>query len=322
MQGNFGIEIEFIRANSEQTREEIAVRLSQLGINTHAEGYNHYTRDHWKLITDSSADYELVSPVLNGERGIIEMKRALDALDGMGCKVNKTCGIHIHLDANSLNVEQIKAFCAYWSIFQAGIFDNLVPYSRRSNHNYFCQNISSNFEEFFNCNTMVELADLVNGNTRYKKLNLKSYFRYGTLEIRHHGGSLNSYKVEGWLRLQYTLLQYAIAHPSLTEAREISTVCDRDKLNNIVRFDRDRQPRSCLADLKLRQIKELVYNVSGCSTTKKLKKMFARHLDLRKRSSWISLYNSFTSNFTGSSFDLEAWVNNRTSQLQTTIAAG
>ena len=164
---------------------------------------------------------------------------------------------------------------------------------------------------------MGELAEYVGRSTRYRKLNLQSYFRYGTLEVRHHGGSLDSYKVEGWLRLQYALLQYAKSHTTLSQANEVYSLSDRDKLNNIVSFSRE-TARPNLNNLKLRQIKELVYQASGCGTTKELKKAFAKNLDLRKKSSWVQLYNRFVGN--GAAFDLNSWLETRTSQLQTTIA--
>lgn len=318
MQRKFGIEIEFIRSHRNQTREEIANALRNAGINTRAEGYNHTAQNYWKLITDSSADYELVSPVLSGGLGIEEMKKALDALDELGCKVDRRCGIHIHLDANDLNTEQIRAFCAHWAIAQAGIFDRLVPPSRRDDNNHFCRNIPTDYQEYFNCNSIGELSYLVS-SSRYRKLNLQSYFRYGTIEIRHHGGSLNSYKVEGWLRLQNVFLEYSLSHTSIEDANRFNCLSNREKLNNIVAFNRQnnfRSPTETPTNIQLKALKQLVYRLTGCRNTRELKKRYATNLDLRKKSSWIQIYNRF-SNI--QSFDLDAWIVTRNSQLATTI---
>lgn len=318
VQRKFGIEIEFIRATQTQTREQIAIALREAGINTEAQNYNHATTSCWKLITDSSADYELVSPILQGENGITEMKKALDVLDDLGCKVNRRCGLHVHLNANNLSTEQIRAFYAHWAISQSGIFDQLVPPSRRGNNNGFCLDIYRDYQRYYLCDTVRDIANLL-CNNRYVKLNILSYARYGTIEVRHHGGSLDSYKVEGWVRLQDAFLNYSLHHTELAQAEEFATLSDRERLNNIVAFNRS-QSHNLLQNLnqfKIKQLKQVVYALSGRATTKELKKHEGKNLDLRKKSSWIQLYNSFVG--VQSSFDLNAWVATRTAQLATVI---
>ena len=70
----FGIEIEAYNC----TREKLASELRSAGIDVAVEGYNHTTRNHWKLVTDSSLTgnntFELVSPVLEGEAGLKELE--------------------------------------------------------------------------------------------------------------------------------------------------------------------------------------------------------------------------------------------------------
>ena len=71
----FGIEIEFVNAN----RETLAQKLVANGIPCFYEGYNHTTRGHWKIVTDATVrgGYELVSPPLQGEAGLLEVKKVL-----------------------------------------------------------------------------------------------------------------------------------------------------------------------------------------------------------------------------------------------------
>ena len=65
----FGIEIEAYNCE----KGVLARELREAGIAVAVEGYNHNTRDHWKLVTDSSLrgndTFELVSPILEGEAG-------------------------------------------------------------------------------------------------------------------------------------------------------------------------------------------------------------------------------------------------------------
>ena len=66
----FGVEIEAYNC-----RMDVLVdALREEGIQVSAENYNHTTRNHWKLVTDSSLSgnntFELVRAVLVGENGM------------------------------------------------------------------------------------------------------------------------------------------------------------------------------------------------------------------------------------------------------------
>ena len=69
----FGIEIEAYNCS----RERLARELRESGIEVVVEGYNHTTRPHWKLVTDSSLNgndtFVLVSPILFCYYGLREL---------------------------------------------------------------------------------------------------------------------------------------------------------------------------------------------------------------------------------------------------------
>lgn len=93
----FGIEIEAYNCS----RERLARELREAGIEVVVEGYNHTTRPHWKLVTDSSLNgndtFELVSPILVGETGLRELEKVCWVLDLCDVKVNESCGLHVHI---------------------------------------------------------------------------------------------------------------------------------------------------------------------------------------------------------------------------------
>ena len=104
----FGIEIEAYNC-----RMDVLVdALREEGIQVSAENYNHTTRNHWKLVTDSSLSgnntFELVSPVLEGQNGLKELKKVCWVLDACGVKVNASCGLHIHFDAANFSLQTWK----------------------------------------------------------------------------------------------------------------------------------------------------------------------------------------------------------------------
>ena len=101
----FGIEIEAYNCS----RERLARELKEAGIEVTVEGYNHTTRPHWKLVTDSSLSgndtFELLSPILVGETGLRELEKVCWVLDLCDVKVNESCGLHVYIDATGFNME-------------------------------------------------------------------------------------------------------------------------------------------------------------------------------------------------------------------------
>ena len=101
----FGIEIEAYNCS----RERLARELREADIEVTVESYNHTTRPHWKLVTDSSINgndtFELVSPILVGEAGLRELEKVCWVLDLCDMKVNGSCGLHVHIDAAGFSME-------------------------------------------------------------------------------------------------------------------------------------------------------------------------------------------------------------------------
>ena len=196
MERKFGIELEIVDIN-----QQAALRaLRAVGINVQAEAYNHTTRGHWKLVPDGSVSggFEVVSPILEGERGIEEAMTVAEALSDAGATVNRSCGFHVHFDAADLSAADVKAIVHRYAAHEAEI-DAFMPPSRRGNTNSYCGSVTRFLNRRFNeARTIDELAAAQPG--RYFKVNLQSYRRHGTLEFRQHSGTVNANKVANWVR--------------------------------------------------------------------------------------------------------------------------
>ena len=105
MSRRFGVEIEFL---STVTVEQVLTKLRSAGIQAEYEGYTHRTTPHWKIVSDGSCGYELVSPILEGEAGVEELQKAATALEAAGAQVDRRCGLHVHFDARQMNLKAIK----------------------------------------------------------------------------------------------------------------------------------------------------------------------------------------------------------------------
>ena len=136
----FGVEIEFIRPNEitmQQVANKVEDALIQVGGGCNLESYNHITRPQWKLVTDSSVqgqtgyrgNNELVSPILRGYNGKKQLQIVLDTLITLGCKVNVSCGIHVHHDVTDTMVGNEQWYQYYYEAYHNPIIVGPDSYS-------------------------------------------------------------------------------------------------------------------------------------------------------------------------------------------------
>lgn len=204
----FGIEIEAYNC----TREKLASELRAAGIDVAVEGYNHTTRNHWKLVTDASLTgnntFELVSPVLEGEAGLKELEKVCWVLEFCDVKVNDSCGLHIHMDAADFDLQTWKNLALSYKHLER-VIDSFMPQSRRQN--YYCKGLSSISTADIQAAQSIHDLQAAFGNNRYRKVNLEAYARHRTVEFRQHSGTTNFTKMENWIRFLNGLITFAKA---------------------------------------------------------------------------------------------------------------
>ena len=194
----FGIEIEFVGVS----RSEVEAALQEAGVNAHLEGHNHTTRSYWKIVSDASLHDssgltgEIVSPILEGEYGFAELKKVCDVLNSIpALRVNRSCGLHVHLDARDLTVSAVSKIFERYSQYEDQI-DSIMPISRRGEARW-CRSINKR-----------NLRDAVKGCTtkstqagamgRYYKVNLTNVATRGAVEFRQHSGTTDYTKIVNW----------------------------------------------------------------------------------------------------------------------------
>lgn len=202
----FGIEIEA----KGMTRQRAAEVISAAGIACNVQSYGHSTPRDWKVVPDASVDggFEVVSPILSGEEGIALVLKVAAALVTGGAKVDKQCGLHVHVGATDLSAADImncvKRYAAHESVI-----DTFMPVSRRENNNRFCKPESrliaclERQQSYYGNSPMTTgraLCELIGQDERYYKLNIASFLRHGTLEFRQHSGTVSGMKMANWIR--------------------------------------------------------------------------------------------------------------------------
>ena len=242
----FGVELELLIPR-EVGKSKVVEVLNESGIDTRPERYGHDTVEYWKMTTDSTVDaltlhythtggHELVSPKLYGQEGKAQLKTVLKVLNDLGCRVNKTCGTHVHHDVTDVMIQSKevatnflnnlistivkyehliyrlvspsrlkKVGGHYWTKPARVIFNNVVG-TYRTTSGELSKVISNNVKR--DCDRKYERHGsgvdcntyLSNTqNSRYCGLNLKNIWTRGSVEFRYHQGTLSFEKLWSWI---------------------------------------------------------------------------------------------------------------------------
>ena len=214
----FGIEIEFVGAS----RRDVEIALRAAGVDAHIEGYGHETRPHWKIVSDASLNHhtglmgEIVSPILQGADGFRQLKLVCDALATIaGITVNRSCGLHVHLDCRDMTVGQIAKVFERYAAYEDQI-DLVMPRSRRESARW--------------CRSIKTLKDCMKRHTtkdgqasemgRYYKVNLTNVATRGSMEFRQHSGTIEYKKIANWTIF---LMQFVEKSIELSTVQPVAT---------------------------------------------------------------------------------------------------
>lgn len=125
--------------------------------------------------------------------------------DEVKAKVNKTCGLHVHLDIrewrNDFNALQDK-YARLISV--QGILYNMQPKSRQDNT--YCVKSKS--------------RSINRGASRYQGINAQAIWKYSTIETRVHAGTTDYAKITNWV----DLLAGVMYSTAVTPKRALSKV--------------------------------------------------------------------------------------------------
>ena len=168
---------------------------------------------------------ELVSPPLSGYQGLQTLARVLEVINQRSDSfVTQQCGLHVHHDARRLDINTFKTLAKLYIKYEPTL-DELLPLSRRGTECCHCRSLrcftynsttpaptnqSQRLDRIGRTRDKNELCYL--WYDRYLKLNLSSHSLHGTIEFRHHSGTLKLEKTLHWLVLTQKMLARAMTH--------------------------------------------------------------------------------------------------------------
>jgi hypothetical protein len=253
----FGIEIEMTGITRQRAAEVLSEYLGGYS-DYEGGGYGAYSvadseNRKWKLVSDASIqcqkkvgnrkqiadrDYsvELVSPICRYE-DIEKIQEMIRVLREAGAFSNKSCGIHIHINAAPFEAYQLRNLVNIIASKEDMVYRALQVDSQRERR--YCKKIDPEFLESMNRQKPKTINQLQNlwykGNdgsyqhyhdSRYHCLNLHSVFQKGTIEFRAFNGALHAGKAKAYVQFCMAITAQAYNQRS---ASPIKTVSDNEK---------------------------------------------------------------------------------------------
>lgn len=226
----FGVEIEVVSpegyTHPDVVWEIIKYQAKKNGLDEKIFSFDGYTNTKsWGWCDDASiqkekvyeCSLEIVSPILQGIKGINEAKKVIETIKEVGCTVNKSCGLHVHVDATKDAIRHRFAVVSRYAHIQNEAYKLVAPNRKHKNS---CQRIELDYlldvqyaQYFLDDITNAETKNLYSNNKEYKEsfeegkvygtdhhdvLSLSE--NYPTYEYRAHHGSLNATEVEHWIK--------------------------------------------------------------------------------------------------------------------------
>lgn len=198
----FGVEIECYNVRPRTLIEKAHTK----GVEMHHEGYNHRDNErYYKLVSDASLQgndtIECVSPILKGDTGLNSLKATCDALEAVDAKVNKSCGLHVHVGGEIDETQYVNVFNNYYHLQR--VINTFMADSRQN-----CRWAKPIRENVKQCVTPSGIHEALRCD-RYHVVNPCSWSRHHTIEFRQHQGTTDYTKISNWARFCVKLVAWS-----------------------------------------------------------------------------------------------------------------
>lgn len=165
----------------------------------------------WNVEPDPSSGWEVTSRILRGRDGMGEIVDACDILakvfEELGLRVDdRRVGTHVHLgwSADLVALQQLTVLGAF---FEPALFSLVAPSRAR---NFYVQSMRNRSKRLLSFTTIEEWKAYFHENGRkHLAINpghLLADGGYGSIEVRHHSGTIEAPKVLAWISLWMRIL--------------------------------------------------------------------------------------------------------------------
>lgn len=169
----------------------------------------------------SSSGVEFMSQPSQGDSLLGMIKRFTGELNKKEYYIDKTCGLHIHLEV-PIKLDLIKKMYIFYSKCE-DLFFKMLPKSRQKSE--YCERFRKfddyDWEDVSKIKTLGDFKKLYYetnfyhscmkskyADKRYCWINFHSLFYRGTLEVRAHSGTIDYEKIANWLLIHLNIINF------------------------------------------------------------------------------------------------------------------
>lgn len=235
-----GIELEFIvpRTNNINSLYDFCRNLKKdTGIKNLAlygdNGSSYSTRlpKTWAVNTDCSIrpgrngfGVEISTKPLRTKKDFQALENLAKALSKYKCRVNNTCGMHVHVDARRLTPYQVVCVVDRYN----ALYDDIRKIFNKSRHrNSFCSG-KGNAQQWALAAVKTTKTNFLNADfgDKYSRVNIESYGNNNTLEFRQHQGTLDYQTMVSWAKFCANFVNETVAQAPKHGKRQLKWVND------------------------------------------------------------------------------------------------
>lgn len=224
---SFGVEIECFNLPHE---EVVLWHFRQAGIRAYLEDsvpltvkyYSFWNIGYDSSIRGSGRRLEFSSRILRGPKGLDEVRKVCRILKELGAKVNRTCGVHVHVSNKGLTAQAMFGMLQRYAAWEHEI-DSFMTADRRKNRNRYAGSVRLDAEDMLAFYRSPDRrAKLLHSRLSFaqtvmsghcKKLDFDDYFEHDTTEFRHHHGTIDPVEITNWIKfcLNFTQVSAKLA---------------------------------------------------------------------------------------------------------------
>ena len=210
---------------------------------------------------------EYISKPMNGDQLFHEIDEMGDYLWNEGYHMNRSCGLHIHIDARDLFYKELKGIMLVIKSFEDTIF-NILPKSRSKTN--WCKKLPMTKESIMQIHSDSDFIaswydycgeypsmDKYN-DSRYHGLNLHARVYLGTIEFRYHSGTNNKTKIKNWITICQSIVQKGIEISKIIHDNSDPETWTDENLRKLVFNKDDLGLENFIEILNLKQINQYI----------------------------------------------------------------
>ena len=201
------------------------------------------TREGYTVTANTDRRCELVSPILTYE-DLELLQSIVDRIEKAGGFVNQTCGIHIHIGAESFSPEKLKDLVNMMTskedlIYRAlEIYENRITYCRKTDERILQDLNNKNPKDkdelakiWYNEEDLDKVKNIIKTkhyhHSRYTHTNLHAFFTKGTIEFRFFNSTLNPILIKSYIQFCLAIINKVLESNKAIKFKK--TVLDNEK---------------------------------------------------------------------------------------------